>query len=405
MTVTTSSISKISTSVRRTLQYLEWTLLTVNALSVILDRLLYRGENAPPGGAYLVLIALGICAGLSVIFPVKYPLWQRQGYIAIEIAWILFAHHITMWRGWDLLLCVVLAKSCFLLRRRDTIFITVFTGVARQISIALFLPKMIELMSKNMADIVAEDISDPRRIIISEMAGSITTYLAFSTVILLLCFLVVAEQRSRHKASVLAEEVEVLAADLERTRIARNIHDSLGHTLTTLDVQLELAQTLHERNPDRALQALNTAKSLSGQSLQEVRRAVSTMRIENFNLNTAINRAIAQMNHNQQFRIDVRLDLPKLPLQVSQQLYLIIKEGLVNIQKHSRANSISLWGQATAQEIILGLSDNGIGFEPQISSSGFGLKGMQERVKLLEGQIKVHSTLGKGTLIQITIPR
>ncbi|MBE9046871.1 sensor histidine kinase [Pleurocapsales cyanobacterium LEGE 10410] len=339
-----------------------------------------------------------------VIFPIEYPLWQRQGYIAIEIAWILFAHHITMWRGWDLLLCVVLAKSCFLLRRRDTIFITVVTGVARQISIALFLPKMIELMSKNMADIVAEDISDPRRIIISEMAGSITTYLAFSTVVLLLCFLVVAEQKSRHKASVLAEEVEVLAADLERTRIARNIHDSLGHTLTTLDVQLELAQTLHERNPDRALQALNTAKSLSGQSLQEVRRAVSTMRVENFNLNTAINRAIAQINHNQ-FKIDVRLDLPKLPLQVSQQLYLIIKEGLVNIQKHSQANSISLWGQATAIEIILGLSDNGIGFEPQISSSGFGLKGMRERVQLLGGQMKVHSTLGKGKLIQITIPR
>ena len=404
MAASNSSILKISPSVRRTLQYVEWTLLAINAISVILDRLLYQGENAPPGGAYMVLIALGICAGLSVIFPVKYPLWQRQSYIGVEIAWILLAHHITMWLGWDLLLCIVLAKSCFLLRRRDTIFITIATGVIRQISLALFLPKMIELMSNSMADIVAEDLSNPRRIVISEMAGSIAIYLAFSTVILLLCFLVVAEQKSRKKALVLAEEVEVLAADLERTRIARDIHDSLGHTLTTLDVQLELAQTLHDKNPDRALQALNTTKSLSGQSLQEVRRAVSTMRIENFNLDTALNRAIAQINYKQ-FKIDVRLDLPKLPLQVSQQLYLIIKEGLVNIQKHSQANSIDLWGQATPKEIVLGLSDNGVGFESHIPSSGFGLRGMRERVQLLGGQIKIHSTLGKGTLIQVTIPR
>lgn len=196
-----------------------------------------------------------------------------------------------------------------------------------------------------------------------------------------------------------------MAADLERTRIARNIHDSLGHTLTTLDVQLELAQTLHDQNPDRALQALNTAKSLSGQSLQEVRHAVSTMRVENFNLNTALNRAIVQINYNQQLKIDVRLDLPKLPLQVSQQIYIIIKEGLINIQKHGKANSISLWGQTTAKEIILGLADNGVGFEPQMPSSGFGLRGMRERIQLLGGQMRVHSTLGKGTLIQITIPR
>ncbi|MEM8722213.1 MAG: histidine kinase [Cyanobacteria bacterium P01_G01_bin.39] len=295
MAVSTSPIS-ISPSVRRTLQYLEWTLLAINAVSVILDRLLYQGENAPPGGAYMVLIALGICAGLSVIFPLRCPLWQRQSYIGIEIAWILLAHHITMWRGWDLLLCIVLAKSCFLLRRRDTIVITIATGIIRQISLALFLPKLIELMSNTMPDIVAEDLSNPRRMIISEMAGSIAIYVAFSTVILLLCFLVVAEQKSRQKALVLAEEVELLAADLERTRIARDIHDSLGHTLTTLDVQLELAQTLHQQNPDRALQALNTAKSLSGKLLQEVRRAVSTMRSENFNLDTALNSAIAQIN-------------------------------------------------------------------------------------------------------------
>ena len=102
---------------------------------------------------------------------------------------------------------------------------------------------------------------------------------------LLLSFAVIAERKSRQKAEFLAKEVEALAATLERTRIARDIHDSLGHTLTTLDIQLEVAQTLRQRAPEQALQALDTAKLLASQCLADVRRAVQTMRQTNFNLN------------------------------------------------------------------------------------------------------------------------
>ncbi|VEP17695.1 Signal transduction histidine kinase [Hyella patelloides LEGE 07179] len=405
------SISKIFPSIRRTLQYIEWILLTVHAVNVLLDRIFYQGinANALPGGNYGEFVALAICAGLSFVCPWEGSRWQQRAYIAMEILCLVVARYITVWNiwgGWDLLLYLILAKSCFLLPYKDTIVTTIATGVAWQISYALTIPIAIELMRTNNAlDILAEDLSDPRRMIVSGIAGSITTYLAFSTFILLLCFLVLAEQRSRQKAIALAAEVEILATDLERTRIARDIHDSLGHTLTTLNVQLEVAQTLHSKNPDRSLQALNTAKSLANQSLQEVRQALSTMREENFDLNAALKHSIEQINYNNRFIIDVRTDLPKLPLQVSQQIHLIIKEGLVNIQKHSQASSIKLWTQSTSETITLGLWDNGVGFNPLMPNSGFGLRGMQERVKLLEGQIKIHSTPEKGTLIQVTIPR
>ena len=396
----TLSISKSFPSIRRTLQYIEWTFIIVAVVSFVLGHILYhRSENSPP--AYIVLIALSICAGLSIFFPLERPMWQRQTYIILNILCLLVADNFALWGGFQFLLYLVLAKSCFLLRRRDVIITTIVTGVAWQISVALSIPALIELMRSN----IEQYLSNPRGITILIVAVSFMGYCALSTFVLLLCFLALAEQKSRQKALALAAEVEVLAADLERNRIARDIHDSLGHTLTTLDIQLEVAQTLHHQNPDRSLQALNTAKNLASQSLKEVRQAISSMREESFDLKTALNSLVEQMNCNETFKMDVQINLPKLPLQISQPLYLIIKEGLTNIQKHSQASSIKLWAESTSERITLGLSDNGIGFDSQKPSSGFGLRGMQERVKLLEGQIKIHSTPNKGTLIQVTIPR
>lgn len=396
------SVSKAFPSIRRTLQYVEWTLLGINAVGAVVDHILNGGRYAPPGAFYIILVALGICAGLSLIFPSERPLWQRRAYIALEMSCLIVFQHITSWNPFDLLQYLVLAKSCFLLNPKDAILTAITTWVASQISLALRLPEMLELMRTQLARDLSSDL---KHLALNSLVFNTQTYWAFSTLILLLCFLVLAERKSRQKAFALAQEVEILAADLERTRIARDIHDSLGHTLTTLNVQLELAQTLHSPNPERALQALNTAKKLTLQSLQEVHRAVSTMRDGSFDLNAALNSLVEQMNQTQMFKIDAQINLPKLPLQVSQQLYLIVKEGLTNMQKHSQASSIHLWTQSTTAEITLGLSDNGVGFDAQMPSVGFGLRGMQERVQLLSGQVKIHSAPGKGTLLQVTIPR
>lgn len=394
--------SKAFPSIRRALQYIEWALLTINAVGAVGEHIFNGGRYAPPGAFYIILVALGICAGLSLLFPSERPLWQRRAYIALEMSCLIVVQHITSWNPFNLLQYLVLAKSCFLLSPKDAILTAIATWVASQISLALRLPEMLELMRTQLARDLSSDL---KHLVLNSLVFNTQTYWAFSTLILLLCFLVLAERKSRQKAFALFQEVEILAADLERTRIARDIHDSLGHTLTTLNVQLELAQTLHSPNPARALLALNTAKSLTIQSLQEVRRAVSTMREGGFDLNAALNSLVEQMNQTQTFKIDAQINLPKLPLQVSQQLYLIFKEGLTNMQKHSQASSIHLWTQSTTEEITLGLSDDGVGFDPQMPSAGFGLRGMQERVQLLSGQMKIHSAPGKGTLIQVSIPR
>ena len=82
----------------------------------------------------------------------------------------------------------------------------------------------------------------------------------------------------------------------------------------------------------------------------------------------------------------------------------IIKEGLTNIQKHAQADRIYLRCQATTDRITLELEDNGQGFEPALSFSGFGLQGMKERVEILKGKLKIRSAPGAGTQIQVIIP-
>ncbi|MEM9906114.1 MAG: sensor histidine kinase [Cyanobacteria bacterium P01_D01_bin.44] len=401
------AIHKVSPSIVKTLRYVEWVFVVAIVLRMVL--LLLNGplDYTLGPGDYIGFSVLGILALLSIVSPTRWPTWQRQVYILLEIGCLLISRLLTDW-GLDPYLYLVLVKSCFLLPRRNVICTTIAAGVGWHLSLAQRLSQQFAAPNDEIREQFEASLAAPRPLLILDaVINSATIYFVMSLLIILLCWAVLAERKSRQQASALSQEVETLAADLERTRIARDIHDSLGHTLTTLDVQLEVAQALHSQEPERALQALNRAKHLSNESLQEVRRAVSTMRHGSFDLPVALGSLVEQVKQTypeQPLTIETQINLPSLPLQVSQQLFLIIKEGLTNIQKHSQASLVKLWAQMTPEGITVGLSDNGIGFSPEKPSTGFGLRGMQERVQLLAGQMTVHSTPGKGTLIQVTIP-
>lgn len=405
-----SSATTLSPSIPKTLLYVEWAFLLVLVL-----RFLLLLANKPLGyelrtGDYVMFAAMTAIAALSFIFPIQRPMWQRQGYIGLEIIFLLITRAFSIW-GLDLFLYLVLVKSCFLLRRRAVIFITILAGVAWQVSLAGHLFHRYSVPTEEIRQEIEAQLATPLPLMVLDVViNSTGMYIASSLLVILLCLTVLAERKSRQQAATLSAEVETLAADLERTRIARDIHDSLGHTLTTLDVQLEVAQTLYSQDPERAFQAINQAKSLSGQSLEEVRRALSTMRNGVFNLSTALKSLVEDTQQTlpcnaSSFKVETQIDLPSLPLQVSQQLFLIVKEGLINIQKHSQASAVKLWAHATSTGITIELSDNGIGFPQQKISTGFGLRGMQERTQLLAGRITIQSIVGEGTSIQVTIPR
>lgn len=399
-----------SPSIPKILRYIEWVFLVIPAL-----RMLFPLFYKPLGyevtyGDYIVFIVFFLFAALSIQLPINRPLWQKRAYLWIEVSALLVTRLFSNW-GLDLLLWLVLVKSCFLLSRREVILTAIASGIVWQMAFAQY---FIAHISRPIEDIQAELMAAyavPRSVqVVDFVLNGTAIFIAVNSLIILLCLLVISERKSRQQAASLSQEVEALAADLERTRIARDIHDSLGHTLTTLDIQLEVAQTLREEDPSHALLALDRAKRLSRQSLQEVRRAVSTMREGNFNLSAALTHLIAQVEktHAHQARplkVESQIGLPQLPLQVSQQLFLIVKEGLTNIQKHSQASVVKLWAQSTAEGITLGISDDGVGFLLSDSHAGFGLRSMQERVQLLNGKMTIHSDIGKGTFIQVTIPQ
>ncbi|MEL6166752.1 MAG: ATP-binding protein, partial [Cyanobacteria bacterium J06628_3] len=95
---------------------------------------------------------------------------------------------------------------------------------------------------------------------------------------------------------------------------------------------------------------------------------------------------------------------PQLNLYKSYQIYCIVKEAMMNIQKHARASQVIFCGNSTSEGIVLDIKDNGIGFDSEQKRTGFGLQGMMERVQLLGGKIEVKTALNQGTQIQVRLP-
>ncbi len=389
-------------SISKTLRYIEWIAIVTSAIVILCKTSFFANQPQPPIllSDWLTLILLLSLAPLSLIFPIDRPLWQKRAYILLQVGLIL----LTRFSNCDLQLNLYLiyAKACFLLNRKDVIAIVVLAGIVWSSIPAWLLlrfPELIEFVNSQRTSPI-----NVNSLVLENLINRLSDYLAASTFTILLGFAIVSERRSREKAIALAQEIDSLSADLERSRIARDIHDSLGHTLTTLDIQLELAQRLFDRNPDKARSALDNAKNLADRSLSDVRRSVQTMRSETFNLDEAITSLVAQIEHNPNLAIELNINLPTLPSPTSYQLYCIVKEGLTNIQKHAQASCVSIRGQAIPQGIILEIEDNGRGFNLNLVDSGYGILGMKERVDNLEGDFKINSAIARGTCIQVTIP-
>jgi signal transduction histidine kinase len=214
----------------------------------------------------------------------------------------------------------------------------------------------------------------------------------------------IANQRIRNYA-IKAEEIGSLQ---ERNRIAREIHDSLGHSLTTLNLYLEMAVKFAHIQPERSHEVLIEAKRLGSIALQDVRQSVSTLRsdpLQGKDLPIALHRLVEEFQQSSQIESRCDLDLPLLiPSEVAITIYRIVQEGLTNITKYAQANKASIKVKTTATEIELRIIDDGCGFNTTYNSSGFGLQGMRERVTSLQGKFEIVSSPGQGCQIMAIIP-
>ena len=194
-----------------------------------------------------------------------------------------------------------------------------------------------------------------------------------------------------------ALEKEQMGQTKERNRLAREIHDSLGHVLTGISVGTEAVQILMDISPDKAKEQLNTIGDMARNGLNDVRRSVHKLKpdtLEMLSLDFAIHQMVDELSATTGARIYFISYDSNLHFEEDEEetIYRLIQEGMTNALRHGKATEIWIRMEDTEQGIEILLSDNGIGC--QKIEEGFGLTHMRERVEMLGGQISCKSESG-----------
>ncbi len=199
-----------------------------------------------------------------------------------------------------------------------------------------------------------------------------------------------------------------LGAVKERNRLAREIHDTLAQGLTAVSLQLESADALLEADadPQKIRRYVQHALSLTQENLEEARRSVMDLRAAPLEGRT-LPEAMTELADG--CSVPTQLDIigsnQPLPPRVEIGVYRIAQEALTNIEQHAQAKQAQIKLAITPQGLQLTITDDGIGFDTDaVPRSRFGLVGLNERVRLLNGRLHLHSSPGQGTQLDINIP-
>ncbi len=216
-------------------------------------------------------------------------------------------------------------------------------------------------------------------------------------------------QQAHEQLQQYAARVEELTIAQERNRIAREMHDTLGHRLTIAAVQLEGAQRLINTDPQRADRILGTVREQVREGLGELRRTVAMLRAsveEDMPIQEALLKLVNQVQEATGLNIHLTIeDCPtELPAPHRLALYRAAQECLTNIQRHSKASEAWLHLTQRDGQISLFVSDNGIGIPLNQMEAGLGLSGLKERASILGGDLFIDPRPGGGTQITFRFP-
>jgi signal transduction histidine kinase len=220
--------------------------------------------------------------------------------------------------------------------------------------------------------------------------------------------------RQLRQANVELEAARVqeqeLAAAQERVRLARDIHDGLGHHLTVLNVQLQAAEKLLARDPQRAAKAIATSREVAHAALEEVRRSVSALHrspLDGRPLDEALAALVREFGERAGLaaRFQLRGDPVTLPPAAAMTLYRAAQEGLTNTRKHAAASSVlvTLAYEPSAARLTV-QDDGGAPAEGAGSGGGFGLVALRERAEQLGGAFSAGPSTEGGFTLTLQVP-
>lgn len=204
----------------------------------------------------------------------------------------------------------------------------------------------------------------------------------------------------------------------ERIRVAREIHDGIAQGLTAISLNLEAADQMFRKKPEKAQSKIERALELSRENLENARRSVLDLHasaLQELSLAEAIQRRTQQFLHDHSERemsgtFNADSMYGRLSSRMELSLYRIFEEALDNISRHSGATHVDVTLARDGDDVLLSISDNGAGFDVDTVMSGhqpggkFGLVAVRERVRLLHGTLSVQSQDGAGTRLRVTVP-
>ncbi|WP_459503380.1 sensor histidine kinase [Bacillus sp. C1] len=215
-----------------------------------------------------------------------------------------------------------------------------------------------------------------------------------------------ALKEAHEQLQLYAKEVEELTIVRERNDIAREIHDTVGHNMTALLVQLQLAEALWKQKSNDTEEVLHTCHELARKSLQEVRTSVRALKEEKDLGNIVENMKGMLNDFSRTTKIQVTFHLQGdpviIPLSLQPTLLRIMQESLTNAKRHGKASLCEVRLSCLNEKIMLFIMDNGVGINEM--SPGFGLMNMKERVEEHGGMIRFESEKEKGFRLKIEFP-
>jgi signal transduction histidine kinase len=394
----------------RLLLYLEWLLLCLATLSTVLP--------IPPSPnpefhlpSFLCTVSLGI---MSLKLSKLKSLSQKILFTATEFVLILLPLLLVQQnRSIPFLTVVLVIRGCQMFQLPGQLSVL---GLGYGMSILSLVqnPNTESILKVLKQAAKSEALVSERTILMLKFNMGLSFGLTLTAVFLLVNS-VLTERQNREELTIAHEKLHSYALRIEdqatlqeRNRIAREIHDSLGHTLTAQSIQLENAILFCPTEADKTKDFLMRSKQLCTNALREVRQSVSTLRshpLQRRSLEKSLAETIHNFRQGNNIIVDSIVDVPQaLPPEMNTVVYRIVQEALTNVCKHSAANWVRVEIWEKEDEMIVSIKDNGQGFNPAQNTTGFGLQGLKERVISWGGQFRLVSQSGHGCQVMARLP-
>lgn len=321
---------------------------------------------------------------------------------------------------------VLVLVSVFFVYPENSRIIVLFTFSPPIIFYAYFVFPMFWSISLIIINSVFKVLYDLFNTSFDTSSNQLIFMLLFSAVIDLLFFGLAwffdRDQKQSEENQQLLEQLRDYASKVahsvameERTRLARDIHDTIGHSLTAIQIQLSKAEAYMDKDLEEAANAVRAAKMTAKDAMFDVRTSVSTLNSDD-DIVDFKNRVHKILHGIKGTGLNVQFDQKGADagynFSVLSTLIKIVQEGLTNILKHARADSAEIFISFGLNECNLILHDNGCGFilselkdMRAVQNDHYGLKGLERRIELVRGTLHIESIPGSGTTIKASLPK